>query len=105
MRRNRQIVRAHALRYHGHGSVHGISHDPLAPVLARVQTPTLLIVGGDDPEVITLNQRALAALQCERELSIVPGATHLFEEPGTLEQAAKLAHNWFEGHLKSNGGV
>jgi len=79
--------------------------DLAGSALARVQAPTLLIVGGDDHQVITLNRRALGELQCEKELSIVPGATHLFEEPGTLEQAAKLACNWFEGYLKSRGGV
>jgi len=79
--------------------------DLAGSALARVQAPTLLIVGGDDHQVIALNRRALRELQCEKELSIVPGATHLFEEPGTLEQAAKLACNWFEGRLKSRGGV
>jgi dienelactone hydrolase len=79
--------------------------DLAGSALTRVQAPTLLIVGGDDRQVITLNRHALGKLQCEKELSIVPGATHLFEEPGTLEQAAKLARNWFEEHLKSQDGV
>jgi putative phosphoribosyl transferase len=66
--------------------------------LAKVTAPTLLIVGGSDDQVIPLNQRAFAALQCEKRLDIIPGATHLFEEPGTLEQAAHLAQAWFSEH-------
>ena len=73
--------------------------DLAGSALAHVKAPTLLIVGGEDHQVITLNRHALGELQCEKELSIVPGATHLFEEPGTLEQAAALARNWFERHL------
>lgn len=68
-------------------------------VLARVEAPTLLIVGGLDNVVIELNQDALARLRCEKELRVVPGATHLFQEPGTLERAAELACEWFRGHL------
>jgi putative phosphoribosyl transferase len=68
--------------------------------LARVRAPTLLIVGGRDSGVIELNEAARQALtQCACELSIVAGATHLFEEPGTLEQVARLAADWFEQHL------
>jgi len=67
--------------------------------LARVQAPTLLIVGGYDDVVIELNQRAYRAMQCTRKLEIVPGATHLFEEPGTLDQAANLACDWFSQYL------
>jgi pimeloyl-ACP methyl ester carboxylesterase len=58
--------------------------DLAGPALARVQTPTLLIVGGNDVEVIALNRAAFAQLRCETQLVIVPGATHLFEEPGAL---------------------
>ena len=65
----------------------------------RVQSPTLFIVGGYDDEVIKLNETAYASLQCEKEFRIVPGASHLFEEPGTLEQVASIAADWFKKHL------
>ena len=67
--------------------------------LARVGAPTLLIVGGSDAPVIEMNRWALARLRCEKRLEIVPGATHLFEEPGTLEAVAGLARDWFLRHL------
>jgi len=68
--------------------------------LGRVRAPTLLIVGGDDSGVIELNEQARDALTaCERELVLVPGATHLFEEPGTLEEVARLAAGWFGRYL------
>jgi pimeloyl-ACP methyl ester carboxylesterase len=73
--------------------------DLAGDALARVQSPTLLIVGGYDDMVIRLNKEALAELRCERELKIVPGATHLFEEPGALEEVARLAADWFRRHL------
>lgn len=63
--------------------------------LPRVVAPTLLIVGGRDDVVIELNQQALAQMRCEKQLAIVPGATHLFEEHGTLEQVGQLAAEWF----------
>lgn len=63
--------------------------------LPHVHAPTLLIVGGEDVPVISLNEGAYACLKCPKELVIVPGATHLFEEPGTLEKVAKLACDWF----------
>jgi putative phosphoribosyl transferase len=74
------------------------------PDLARnalplVQAPTLLIVGGLDDVVIELNEQALGQLRCPNELVIVPGATHLFEEPGTLEEVARLAKGWFVRYL------
>jgi len=67
--------------------------------LAAVRAPTLLIVGGQDEPVIWMNRRAQDELRCETELAIVPGATHLFEEPGTLEEVARLAGEWFVRHL------
>jgi putative phosphoribosyl transferase len=73
--------------------------DLAGPVLAHVRAPTLLIVGENDPEVLELNRRALGQLRVEKRLEIAPGATHLFEEPGTLEQVARLARDWFVDHL------
>jgi putative phosphoribosyl transferase len=67
--------------------------------LARVVAPTLLIVGGADVDVMELNEAALVQLRCPRQIRIVAGATHLFEEPGTLEAVAKLAADWFAHHL------
>lgn len=66
--------------------------------LPEVAAPVLLIVGENDPQVLELNKSALARLNTEAKLEIVPNATHLFEEPGTLEAAALLAAQWFEGH-------
>jgi putative phosphoribosyl transferase len=71
--------------------------------LRKVKAPTLLIVGGDDYPVIELNEKALNDLQCEKKLEIVYGATHLFEERGTLEQVANLASNWFTQHFSIPG--
>ena len=73
--------------------------DLAGAALARVRAPTLLIVGGADPQVLDLNRRALDLLKTERRLEIVPGATHLFEEPGALDQVAALARDWFTRHL------
>ena len=67
--------------------------------LPKVQAPTLLIVGGDDDIVIELNEQARDRMRCEVKLEIIPGATHLFEEPGALEKVATLASNWFVTHL------
>ena len=67
--------------------------------LPKVQAPTLLIVGGKDDIVVELNEMARDRMRCEVKLEIVPGATHLFEEPGTLEKVAKLASDWFVSHL------
>ena len=73
--------------------------DLAGPYLPRVRAPTLLSVGVNDFQVIELNRAALAQLRCEKELVIVPGATHLFEEPGALDQVAQLAREWFQRYL------
>ncbi len=73
--------------------------DLAADALDRVRAPTLLLVGGDDPEVLHLNKKALARLRCEKKFIVVPGATHLFEEPGTLETVARHASDWFLQHF------
>ena len=70
--------------------------------LEHVHAPTLLIVGGADTTVLSLNQQAQRSLRCENGLTVVPGATHLFEEPGTLEQVAELAADWFVEHCRSD---
>jgi putative phosphoribosyl transferase len=72
--------------------------DLASPRLGSVAAPTLLIVGGDDDLVLDLHRRAQAQLRCESRLAVVPGAAHLFEEPGTLA-AAELARDWFTGQL------
>lgn len=77
--------------------------DLAGKALPAVAAPTLLIVGGNDEPVIGMNQDALAELQCEKKLVIVPGATHLFEEPGTLEEVARLAAEWFRRYLVETG--
>ncbi|MBD3314513.1 MAG: hypothetical protein GF344_01890 [Chitinivibrionales bacterium] len=69
--------------------------------LGRVQTPTLLIVGGSDPLVLGMNQEAMTRMCGPAELQVIPGATHLFEEPGALEQVAERAGAWFERYLNS----
>ena len=73
--------------------------DLAGAALPRVRAPTLLIVGGDDVQVIELNRAALALLRCEKQLVIIPGASHLFEEPGALDEVARLAREWFRQHL------
>lgn len=73
--------------------------DLAGAALSRVRAPTLLIVGSNDPAVLELNREAFERLRCEKKLEIVPGATHLFEEPGALEQVARLARDWFLEHL------
>lgn len=78
----------------------------LAPdALPKVKAPTLFIVGGRDDVVIELNRKAYARLKCDKELVIVPGATHLFEEPGALEEVASLAAFWFKERLKRLAAV
>ena len=79
--------------------------DLAGPALPRVAAPTLLIVGGNDFPVIDMNRDALEQMRTEKRLEIVPGATHLFEEPGALEQVARLAADWFVGHLDPEVGI
>ncbi len=74
--------------------------DLAGEALTRVQSPTLLIVGGGDTVVLQLNRAALAKLKGKKELVIIPGATHLFEEPGALEEVARLATEWFKQYLQ-----
>jgi putative phosphoribosyl transferase len=73
--------------------------DLAGEALPRVKAPTLLIVGGDDDIVIELNEQARDRMRCEVKLEIVPGATHLFEEPGALDRVAQLASDWFVNHI------
>jgi dienelactone hydrolase len=73
--------------------------DLAGSALKYVRAPTLLIVGGNDPQVIQLNEEALEQMRCERRLVIVPGATHLFEEPGALDEVGRLAREWFLRYL------
>ncbi|MCU1242840.1 MAG: putative phosphoribosyl transferase [Candidatus Acidoferrum typicum] len=75
--------------------------DLAGPYLPNVQAPTLLIVGGDDTVVIRLNEEAMQHMVAETKLEIIPGATHLFEEPGTLEKVAQLATVWFVQHMRT----
>jgi putative phosphoribosyl transferase len=75
--------------------------DLAGEALGRIRQPTLLIVGGNDVQVMELNRLAFDELVCVKELRSVPGATHLFEEPGTLETAARIAREWFRQHLTS----
>jgi putative phosphoribosyl transferase len=73
--------------------------DLAGAALSHVKCPTLLIVGSNDEQVLELNRMAYERLRCEKRLAIVPEASHLFEEPGALEEVARLAREWFEGHL------
>jgi pimeloyl-ACP methyl ester carboxylesterase len=75
--------------------------DLAGPMLPLIRAPMLFIVGGNDLQVLQLNGAAMAPMRCEKQLAVVPGATHLFEEPGAREVVAKLARNWFERHLVS----
>ncbi|WP_428939128.1 dienelactone hydrolase family protein [Fontivita pretiosa] len=80
--------------------------DLAARALPKVRCPTLLIVGGEDDIVIDLNHRAMRLMNCPARLEIIPGAGHLFEEPGALDQVARLARDWFARHLRpGDGGV
>lgn len=79
--------------------------DLAGDALRRVRAPTLLLVGSRDPLVADLNQRALAQLSCFARLVVIPGASHLFEEPGTLEEVGRLAAAWFVRHLERQPSV
>jgi dienelactone hydrolase len=79
--------------------------DLAGPALSYVRAPTLLIVGGADPVVLELNKEAFELLQTEKQLVVIPGATHLFEEPGALEEVARLAADWFTQHLRGEHGA
>lgn len=73
--------------------------DLAGDALARVKAPTLLLVGGADEQVIALNEQAMTAMHCEKQLTLIPHATHLFEEPGALQQVARHAADWFEKYM------
>jgi putative phosphoribosyl transferase len=79
--------------------------DLAGPALDKVRAPTLLIVGSEDHGVIELNREAFARLACEKEMMLVEGATHLFEEPGTLERVVEIARDWFARHLRAGSGL
>ncbi|HQT75754.1 MAG TPA: dienelactone hydrolase family protein [Rhodopila sp.] len=79
--------------------------DLAADALPQVTAATLLIVGGNDPDVLALNQAAAAQLRCEHRLEVIAGATHLFEEPGKLESVVALARSWFLKHLVTHVGT
>lgn len=74
--------------------------DLITGEITKITSPTLLIVGGNDIEVLGLNKETYDKLQCEKELKVIKGATHLFEEPGALEEVAELAFDWFKKHFK-----
>jgi len=94
------LVAAAEMPDHAHAAVsRGGRPDLAGEHLPKVEAPTLLIVGSRDVPVIPLNEDAFAQLRCEKKLEIVPGASHLFEEPGTLEAVSRLASSWFSKYL------
>jgi dienelactone hydrolase len=93
------VAAAHTAHEVGAVVSRGGRPDLAGPALRQVNVPTLLIVGGHDEVVIRLNEEAFEQLRCEKRLEIVPGATHLFEEPGALDAVARLAADWFVRHL------
>ncbi len=78
--------------------------DMAEAILEEVEAPSLFIVGGNDTQVLDLNRQALAQLETEKQLEVIAGAGHLFEEPGALDQVARLAREWFQRHLTAQGG-
>ena len=78
---------------------HYLDVDMAESALGEVKASTLFIVGGEDTQVLALNRQALEKLETEKHLEVVPGAGHLFEEPGALDEVARLAREWFERHL------
>jgi putative phosphoribosyl transferase len=80
----------------------GARPDLAGRALTRVTAPTLMIVGGEDPLVLALNRQACAVLSAECHVHVIPGATHLFEEPGALEQVGELAAEWFTRHISGD---
>jgi putative phosphoribosyl transferase len=95
-------LRAAAVAHASVGAVvsRGGRTDLTGPLVSQVRAPTLLIVGSEDRDVLALNQETLARLSCDKRLAIIPGATHLFEEQGALDDVAHLAAHWFRNHLK-----
>ena len=93
------IVAEIGLGLHWIALIHLIGHACLR-TLQFVRAPTLLVVGGNDPVVVKLNREALSRLRVEKDLVVVPGATHLFEEPGALDEVSRLAADWFVEHLR-----
>jgi alpha-beta hydrolase superfamily lysophospholipase len=88
------------------GAIHAVVSrggriDLAGAALGKVQAPTLAMVGGADPVVLELNRKALAQMHCPKQLQIIPGASHLFSEAGTMEHVAALARDWFAGTLTS----
>lgn len=79
--------------------------DLAGEMLGKVKAPSLLIVGGDDTEVLRLNRAAQKAMHCPAEVAVIPGASHLFEEPGALDQVAALTRDWFVTHLQQAGAA
>jgi putative phosphoribosyl transferase len=94
-------LRAAAVAHANVGAVvsRGGRTDLTGPLVSQVRAPTLLIVGSEDRDVLALNQETLTRLSCEKRLAIIPGATHLFEEQGALDDVAHLAAHWFRNHL------
>lgn len=97
-------LRAAAIAHASVGAVvsRGGRTDLTGPLVSQVRVPTLLMVGSEDRDVAVLNQETLARLSCEKRLAIIPGATHLFEEQGALDDVAHLAAHWFRNHLVSH---